>query len=82
MRQYIDQEKRVLEKIVCNRCGRELQLEKGLVQEGVFTGDVQWGYFSRHDGERHHFDLCEECYEHLISSFRIPVEKEDETELL
>lgn len=82
MRQYQDQEKRVLIKVVCNGCGRELQLENGIVQEGVFSGHVNWGYFSRYDGERHTFDLCEACYERLIGSFRIPVETEEETELL
>lgn len=82
MRWYSDQEKHVLIKVVCNQCGRELQLENGIVQEGVFSGDLIWGYFSRHDGERHRFDLCEECYERLLGSFRIPAEREEVTELL
>ena len=43
---------------------------------------MNWGYFSRYDGERHACDLCEACYERLIGSFRIPVETEEETELL
>ena len=82
MRQYTDREKGILGKIVCNQCGRELQLENGLVQEGVYVGDVQWGYFSRHDGERHRFDLCEECYDILIGEFKIPVDIEEQVELL
>ena len=82
MRQYLEQDKKTLEKVVCNRCGRELKLENGIVQEGVFQGEARFGYFSGRDGENHYFDLCEECYEHLIRSFQIPVTVEEETELL
>ncbi|HBN56662.1 MAG TPA: hypothetical protein DD414_07785 [Lachnospiraceae bacterium] len=82
MRQYMGSDKRTLEKIVCNQCGQELKLENGIVQEGVFSGDARWGYFSGWDGERHSFDLCEKCYRRLIGSFRLPVTVEEETELL
>lgn len=82
MRQYTDSEKRTLEKVVCNLCGRELRLEQGILKEGVFSGDTRWGYFSDRDGEHHQFDLCEECYERLIRQFRVPVSVEEETELL
>ena len=81
MQKYTDSEKRTLEKVVCNRCGQELKLENGIVQEGVFSGDARWGYFSRRDGERHQFDLCEACYERLLEEFSIPVTIEEETEL-
>lgn len=82
MRQYLDGNKKTLKKIVCNQCGRELKLENGIVQEGVFPGDARWGYFSKKDGERHSFDLCEECYGNLVNGFLIPVTVEDETEFL
>lgn len=82
MRQYLDYDKKTLEKIVCNQCGRELRLENGIVQEGMFKGETHWGYFSDKDGEKHSFDLCEECYDRLIGGFLVPVTVEDETELL
>lgn len=82
MRQYLEGNKRILKYIVCNQCGRELKLENGIVQEGVYSGEARWGYFSRKDGERHLFDLCEECYGHLAGGFLIPVTVEDETEFL
>ena len=34
------------------------------------------------DGETHTFDLCEACYDEWIRGFVIPVETEEETELL
>lgn len=82
MRQYLDHDKKTLEKVVCNQCGRELKLENGIVQEGVFKGEPHWGYFSDKDGEKHSFDLCEKCYDRLIRGFLVPVAVEDETELL
>lgn len=82
MRQYLDHDKKTLEKVVCNRCGRELKLINGIVQEGVFQGETRWGYFSNRDGEHHTFDLCEECYEHLLEAFLVPVTVEEVTELL
>lgn len=82
MRQYLDGNNKTLKKVVCNQCGRELKLQNGIVQEGVFQGDARWGYFSKRDGEHHSFDLCESCYEKLLESFLIPACVEEQTELL
>lgn len=82
MRQYVDSDKKTLKKVICNRCGRDLKLENGVMQEGVFSGEARWGYFSDKDGEKHSFDLCEQCYDHLLRSFRVPATIEEETELL
>ena len=37
---------------------------------------------SEKDGEIHHFDLCEDCYNEVTAEFRVPVDVEDEIELL
>lgn len=82
MRLYLDEKNKILQKIVCNQCGRELKLQNGIVQEGVFHGEARWGYFSEKDGEHHSFDLCESCYEKLMNGFQIPVTVMAQTELL
>ena len=51
------------------------------MKEGCFTVDYTFGYFSRKDGTRHRFDLCEDCYDKMIGQFEIPVEEDEETEL-
>ena len=38
--------------------------------------------FSEKDGEVHHFDLCEECYDEVTGEFRVAVEVEEEIEML
>ncbi|MBQ7934241.1 MAG: hypothetical protein IJ327_05600 [Lachnospiraceae bacterium] len=82
MRKYLNQDKPELEKVFCNKCGKQLQLEQGYLKEGCFSARHVFGYFSRKDGMRHSFDLCEDCYDHMVSQFLIPVEQNEETELM
>lgn len=78
MRRYQEKKKEIKEvqKIVCNKCGKEIAVSNGCEQSGVFSVDHTWGYFSEKDGERHCFDLCEKCYDELLNSFLIPAEIE------
>ena len=71
-----------LETLVCNCCGKKLIVKDGIVREGVMTVNHSWDYFSEKDGEVHRFDLCEACYEELISQFKVAVDVEEQTELL
>ena len=71
-----------LETVVCNLCGKKLAVKEGIIREGAVGFDHAWDYFSEKDGEIHHFDLCEDCYDEFISHFRIPVDVEEATELL
>ena len=71
-----------MESVVCNCCGKKLVVKEGMIREGVLTINHAWDFFSEKDGEVHHMDLCEECYDEIISGFRIPVDVEEQTELL
>ena len=82
MREYENGTETKLMRVVCNRCGRTLKVEDGYLKEGCFHGQAAFGYFSRKDGITQKFDLCENCYDDLISSFAVDVTVEDETELL
>lgn len=81
MRKFTDHEK-TLSAVICNGCGKSLKVENGVLKEGCFSGKQNFGYFSSMDGERHQFDLCEDCYRKLIAQFAVPVEKEEIAELL
>ena len=76
MRQYQVKEIKEIKKIICNKCGKEIPVINGRAEEGVFSVDHTWGYFSDKDGEKHMFDLCETCYDEWIRTFQIPVETE------
>ena len=71
-----------VETVICNCCGKKLAVREGIVREGVLRVDHAWDYFSEKDGEVHHFDICEECYDQFVKSFRIPVEIRENTELV
>ena len=80
MRQYQLKETKEIKKIICNQCGKEILVVDGYPREGVFSVDQEWGYFSEKDGERHSFDLCEECYDRLLASFKLPADIENKAE--
>ena len=82
LRKYREVQENRLMQVVCNKCGRSLQVEDGCLKEGCFSAEAVFGYFSRKDGDVHRFDLCEDCYDSLIAQFTIPVEEGAETELL
>lgn len=82
MRKYQMGQEQVLTQVICNQCGRELKVENGYLKEGCFTADADFGYFSQKDGKNYHFDLCEECFDQMIARFAVPVEINEETELL
>ena len=68
--------------ICCNSCGKKLRVENGVMKEDAFEATKEWGYFSERDMEVHHFNLCEDCYNKLISQFRIPVDVRSKLEVL
>ena len=82
MRIYLDDNRQELAAVICNKCKRELNVENGILKEGCFCADVRFGYFSKRDGLKHSFDLCEECYNKMIKGFAIPVEEEEIKEFL
>lgn len=57
----------------CNKCGKQLNVQNGIIMEGNAQITIYWDYFSEKDGEIHRFDICEECYGKLISEFKIPI---------
>ena len=66
MREYQTgvREERVLSKVVCNGCGREIPLR-----------GADYFHFSEQDGRQDAFDLCEECYRKMTEGFRIKIEE-------
>ena len=82
MRIYSDNNRKELVSVICNQCKKKLKVENGIVKEGCFCGNSQFGYFSNKDGMKYLFDLCEECYDKMTAGFDILVEEEEAKELL
>ena len=71
-----------LDAVVCNCCAKKLVVKEGIVREGVLSIDHAWSFFSEKDGEIHHLDLCEECYDDFAAQMKIPAAVEEQVELL
>ena len=73
MRQYKRERQEIneLDKIICNKCGKEIEVIKGVAQEDYLEVTKRWGYFSNKDNQEDAFDLCEDCYDELVASFKI-----------
>ena len=80
MRKY--SENNQLTEAFCNCCKKNLEVQNGIITEGVFSVEYAFGYFSNKDEEIHKFDLCEKCYDVWIRKFEIPVDVVNNTELL
>ncbi len=75
MRQYKIQETKEVEKIICNKCGKEIPVTNGVPQGDALHVEKRWGYFSEKDNDVHTFDLCESCYDAMVAGFAIALEK-------
>ena len=82
MRIYADENKKELVAAICNQCKKELKVEKGIIKEGCFCSDARFGYFSRKDGMKYSFDLCEDCFDNMLKGFLIPAEETEVTEYM
>jgi hypothetical protein len=59
--------------MVCNCCGKILKSEQGYLKEECITIEHTFGYFSKKDGVHHSVHICEECYDRIITTFKVPV---------
>ena len=50
---------------ICHCCGNEIENQEYICIEKI------WGYFSKDkDGQKHRINLCEDCYDTWIQSFK------------
>ena len=75
-------ENHILKEVFCNKCGKQIEVENGMLREDCFEVNRTFGYFSHKDGETQIWDLCEDCYDRFVHSFQIPVTSKEETELI
>lgn len=80
MKKYDEDNKKEL--IVCNCCGQVIVPADSSDKAAFLAVTQMWGYFSKWDGFRHSFHMCEKCYEKMIMTWVYPPDSEEETELL
>lgn len=82
MRKNSKVKKENIKVIQCNVCGKEIQIENDILKEDIFEVTKEWGYFSKKDLEVHKFNICEECYDKIISQFKIPISIKNKKEAI
>lgn len=82
MRRYEQGNSNNVIEAMCNMCGRNIKIQKGMITDGVMSIEYRWGYFSDFDGQTHSFDICQDCYKKLEKKFVIPIDREETNEML
>ncbi len=70
------------DKVICNVCGKELKKENDIVVEDFLHIEKRWGYFSEKDGQTHKLIICENCYDELAKTLKLPVDIMDTIEMI
>ncbi len=66
-------EKDEIYEVYCNMCGKAIEKDQFGKFYEYLSVDKNWGYFSKLDGQKHSFDLCDKCYIDIVSKFKIRV---------
>jgi hypothetical protein len=62
-----------VEKVVCNMCGKTVEVDEyGNIKDYIHI-EKKWGYSSDMDGDEDSIDLCQQCYKAFISKFKINI---------
>ncbi len=70
------------DKIICNACKKVILETNTIPTADYLHVEKEWGYFSGKDGQKHEFDICEECYDAWIKGMQIPAACKEVTELV
>lgn len=57
--------------VLCNKCGESCKRVHGIECVRLFA---DWGYDSSKDGTTEQADLCEQCWDALVATFKLPPE--------
>ena len=67
--EVIELEQDTLVSIQCDRCGKEVEPEDGITSD-ITTCNLVFGYGSKFDCETWEIDICDDCAEELVASFK------------
>lgn len=67
MRIYKTEPKKVVDEILCDCCGESCRVTEPVVEYEYATIEATWGYFSDQDGSQFNIDLCENCFNDVLS---------------
>ena len=63
-------EQQVYDDIICDSCNKSCWDCDKMNWENAEI-KATWGFYSKKDGEQHESDLCEDCYDKMLETFKI-----------
>lgn len=68
MKKYKKVLKNEISDVICDVCSRSCLKSPGVPYSSEFASlNAEWGYWSRKDGQNASLDLCEDCFDKIIS---------------
>lgn len=58
--------------VTCDCCGKTEVGEHVEYDSTITSVDISFGYGSSRDTETHYFDICDDCYNDWIATFKYP----------
>ena len=69
----------IVANIFCDKCGKTILVKKteyNFIRGGQV--EMKFGYGSKYDSDLYRFELCDECVENFLKSFKHPCLKSEE----
>jgi len=67
MRTYKTEPKKVIDEIICDVCGESCTITEPVHEHEYAELTAVWSYFSDKDGKKFNIDLCENCFDDVLS---------------
>jgi len=63
--------------ITCNCCGKVVEGETVEYDSDITELNISFGYGSRFDTNQWNMDICDDCLEKWVSTFKLPITKRE-----
>ena len=67
MKTYREEIRLVVDEILCDCCGESCTISEPVIEHEYGELIATWGYFSDQDGTQFNIDLCENCFNDVLS---------------
>jgi len=68
------EEKVKIYSVVCNCCGKKIEFPDGYDNTEITDITISFGYGSRFDLTTWEMDVCDDCIEKWVKTFKLPIE--------
>lgn len=67
MKFFREKTTKVVDKIYCDMCGQSCTITEPYIEHEYAKIEATWGYFSNQDGAQYDIEICESCFNQVLS---------------